>query len=78
MSKYHDLETLLKKGVALHRNGKLQDAATVYHIVLAINPQYFAALQLLATAYAELANNSIAAVLFERAIQVDASHPEVF
>jgi len=61
--------------IALHRQGRLDEAEAIYKEILHSHPAHFEALQLLATLAAQQKNFSIAVGLFDRALKINASHP---
>lgn len=72
------LSEMLQRGFVQHQQGKIKEAAVVYEKVLKTDPNHFDALQLLATAYYQVRNNSKALELFDRAIHINQSNPSVF
>ncbi len=73
-----DCATLLRQAIGLHRAGRLPEARRCYLCILAVDPQHFEALQLLATLHSQAGHHEEAAVLFEQAIQIDDARPELF
>ena len=68
----------LKQGLDFHQSGRLDEARQCYKKVLAINANYFDALQLLATLELQVNNLSEADRLFGLAIKINPNSPEVY
>jgi tetratricopeptide (TPR) repeat protein len=68
-----ELETRLRQGLALHRQGRLNDAARLYHEVLQRQPNHFEALHLLGVAALQSRRPELGLQLIRQAIKVDGS-----
>lgn len=72
------LEELIQHGRSLHNLEMFHQAQTVYEQILAIDPNHFDALRLLATVLAQTGKSADAIVYFERALAIDNTNPIVF
>lgn len=70
-----DVHVLGRQAVALHRQGRLADAETLYRRILEIDPRVFPALYLLGVARLEQGDSGEAAGLIERALALNANDP---
>ncbi|MBI5275206.1 MAG: tetratricopeptide repeat protein [Burkholderiales bacterium] len=73
-----DLAGLIAKGLALHQQGRLQDAAQCYEQVLAADPRNFDALHLMAVLQAQAGRHQEALAGFDRALAVSQSEAALF
>jgi len=73
-----DCATLLRQAISLHRAGRLPEARRCYLRILAVDPRHFEALHLLATLHSQAGRHAEALVLFEQAIRIDDTRPELF
>ena len=65
----------LQTALALHQQGRLAEAETIYREILHSQPDHFDALQLLATIAGQQNKLSDAVSLFERALNIKPDHP---
>ena len=63
------------EAVALHQQGKLQEAQAIYESLINSNPKNADALHLLGVATAQAGKHQLAAELIARAIAVDPDNP---
>ncbi len=70
-----DVTQLFAQGLALHQQGQVARAKTLYEQVLAIQPRHFNALHLLGLIAAQTKNPAIAADLIGKALEVDPDYP---
>jgi tetratricopeptide (TPR) repeat protein len=68
------LELLISQGLATHQQGKLSEAKVIYEKVLAIQPNHFDTLQLLATLFGQTKEFTKALDLLTKALQINPSH----
>jgi predicted TPR repeat methyltransferase len=68
-----ELSTILREAVALHQEGRLEEAQAMYGMVLALDPRQFDALHLSGVIERQSGNPERAAALIGQALQVDAS-----
>jgi predicted TPR repeat methyltransferase len=68
-----ELSTILREAVALHQEGRLEEAQAMYGMVLALDPRQFDALHLSGVIERQSGNPERAAALIREALQVDAS-----
>jgi tetratricopeptide (TPR) repeat protein len=73
----HNPAARLAAGLALHQQGRLDQAAALYQEILQSQPQHFDALQLLAMTEAQKGNPAAALVLFEQALTINPHHAGV-
>ncbi|MBI5275205.1 MAG: tetratricopeptide repeat protein [Burkholderiales bacterium] len=73
-----DLAGMLRKGLALHQGGRLQEARQCYEQILGVDPRHFDALQLLASLAAQSGRLQEALELFDRAVLIDRTNASVF
>ena len=64
----------LQSALALHQQGRLDQAEAIYREILRQEPRHFDALQLLATIAAQRGNFSAAVPLFDQALAIDPDH----
>jgi predicted O-linked N-acetylglucosamine transferase (SPINDLY family) len=69
---------LFQQGFALHKQGKLNEARSVYEKVLSINPKHFDMLNMYGIAQAQLGNFKAAADLISRAIAINPNHASFY
>ena len=65
----------LQSALALHQQGKLDEAEGLYREILLSEPRHFDALQLLASVAAQKKNSREAVDLFDQALDINAAHP---
>ena len=70
-----DVHVLGRQAVALHSQGKLAEAETLYRQVLAIDPRVYPALYLLGVVRLEQGDSAEAAGLIERALALNPGDP---
>jgi len=70
-----DSAAKLAKALALHQQGRLDEAATLYQEILQAQPQHFEALQLLATIALQQRSPEAAVALFDQALKINPDHP---
>ncbi len=68
-------ESLLRSALALHQQGKLDEAEALYHEILCSEPRHFDALQLLASVAAQKKNSLEALELFDQVLTINPGHP---
>ncbi len=66
-----------KTALAMHQQGQLDQAETLYKEILQSQPQHFDALQLLATIAAQRKNSITAVKLFDQALNINPNHASV-
>ena len=71
------IQATLQQGIAIHREGRLNEAVRLYESVLQIEPANFDALNLLGTVNAQTRQYKVAADFFRKAIAVNAKVPYV-
>ncbi len=64
----------LDAALAMHRQGQLDQAETLYKAILQSQPQHFDALQLLATIAAQRKDSATAVKLFDQALKINPNH----
>ncbi len=69
------LAAQLATALALHQQGRLDQAAVLYQEILQSQPQHFEALQLLATVALQQQNPVVAVALFDQALAINPRHP---
>ncbi|MDI1272022.1 tetratricopeptide repeat protein, partial [Polaromonas sp.] len=72
-----DLSNSLARAMALHQQGRLDQAGALYEEMLLTQPQHFDALQLLAMVRAQNKQPAAAAALFVQALKIHPGHPDV-
>lgn len=70
-----DQAAKLATALALHQQGRLDQAAVLYQEILQSQPQHFEALQLLATIALQQKNPEAAVALFDQALAINPRHP---
>jgi tetratricopeptide (TPR) repeat protein len=60
--------------LAIHREGRFQEAQAIYEEVLRHHPNYFDALYLLGTLHAQCGHAELAISIFEQALSINRSH----
>lgn len=73
-----EISKLLQEGLALHNEGKIDEARFIYEQILERQSNHFNALQLLATTYAQQENFEIALGYFEIALLINNTNAAVF
>ena len=68
----------LNEGIALHQQGRLQEAVTVYSDILKIQPRHFDAIHLLGVIANEFQNYQLAADLIAQAISINSSNADAY
>ena len=68
----------LNEAVALHQQGRLQEAVTVYSDVLKIQPKHFDAIHLLGVIASEFRNYQLAADLIAQAISINPNNADAY
>jgi len=66
--------TLIQQGLALHQQGKFNEAKVIYEKILKIQPNHFDALQLLGTVSAQTKQFTQAVDLLTKALQINPNH----
>ncbi len=69
-------DTLFQQALALHQQGQLHNAATLYQQVLRLHPNHFDALHLLGVITAQSGQTQQALALIGQAIALNPSHPQ--
>ena len=69
-----DRAALFGRGLAAHREGRLQEAQQCYRELLDLDPTHFDTLRLAASAAMQSGDPAAALVLFERVLRIDAGH----
>jgi tetratricopeptide (TPR) repeat protein len=67
----------LDEAVALHQQGRLQEAVTLYSDILKIQPQHFDAIHLLGVIADQFKNHQLAADLIAQAILINPNHADL-
>ncbi|OJT96461.1 MAG: hypothetical protein BGN82_03060 [Alphaproteobacteria bacterium 65-7] len=70
-----DIQALGRQAVALHQQGRLEDAEALYRRILATDPRVFAALYLLGVLHLERGDAAGAVALIERALALNPHDP---
>jgi len=73
-----DLNFKFKQGVALHQQGKLQDALDIYCDIIEKMPEHADALYLSGVVYHQTGNDEIASDLIRNAIKYNSSNQEYY
>ena len=73
-----ELVKLLQEGLALHHQGKLDDAKQIYEKILQKQSNHFDALQLLGTIYTQVKQHEVSLQYFDKALQINKTNSEVF
>ena len=73
-----EVAKLLQEGLALHRQGRLNDARQIYEKILQKQTNHFDALQLLATIYTQVKQHEVSLQYFDKALQINKSNAAVF
>jgi tetratricopeptide (TPR) repeat protein len=68
----------LNEGIALHQQGRLQEAVTVYSDILKIEPKHFDAIHLLGVIADQFKNYQLAADLIAQAISINPNHADAY
>ena len=71
---HYDHATMLPSALALHKQGKLAEAESIYRELLQLHPRHVDALQLLATIAAQRRQYEAAVELFDRALSINPDH----
>lgn len=69
------IANLLQEGIELHRNGRLNDAGSIYERILEKQSNHFDATRLLAAIYLQKKQSEIALKYFDKALQINKKHP---
>ena len=75
---HQEVSSLLRKGFALHRQGRLGEAKDCYEMVLRIDPKQADTLSLLGTLYAQSGHYVAAIELLRKAIEQKPNIPETY
>src|SRR5262249_26643915 len=70
--------SMLKNALALHQRGQLEEAASLYHQIIAQNPQQADAMHLLGLIELQTGKPSAALDLIEQAIKIEPNDPAAF
>ena len=73
-----DIKQKFKQGIALHKQGKLQEALDIYCDIIEKIPEHADALYLSGVAFHQKGNDEIAAELIQNAIKYNSSNPEYY
>lgn len=68
----------IEHAVALHKQGRIADAKTIYEALLKINAKNFNALHLLGVVAYQTQNNQLAVDLIGQAIEIDRNFPDAY
>jgi len=78
MQKNREVTSLIQKGLASHRQGRLIEAERIYKQALEIDPDHFDALQLLGVLYGQDKNFEQAIAFLDNAIQINPNHADSY
>lgn len=76
MQQENQISDLVEKGIALHHEGKLEEAEAIYQLVLAIEANHFDALQLLGALSVQTKQFTKALIFLTKALQINPDYPE--
>jgi predicted O-linked N-acetylglucosamine transferase (SPINDLY family) len=76
MQQENQISDLVEKGIALHHEGKLEEAEAIYQLVLAIEANHFDALQLLGALLVQTKQFTKALNFLTKALQINPDYPE--
>ena len=76
MQQENQISNLVEKGIALHHEGKLEEAEAIYQLVLAMEANHFDALQLLGALSVQTKQFTKALNFLTKALQINPDYPE--
>ena len=71
-----DLPGVLRQAMALHSQGNVDAARTLYRRILSVVPNHFDATHLLGVTYAQTGDQDKAPELFSKALSIKPRHPD--